>query len=86
MIRALERRPLATEPDELWTQFDEIAEQFFRIYNDAGQARWRTFDGRVVPAWSSLGDDVQAKWRAVALAAFDALAEDERKDPCSSTP
>lgn len=40
----------------------------FEAYNNAGSNPGKTWDGKPVPAWESLGDDVRAKWCAAALA------------------
>lgn len=54
-------------------QIDELAEQFFNVYNETGPSPWKTFDGRDVPRWADLinGDQVRGKWRAVARLALE---------------
>lgn len=47
----------------------ELAQDLFNAYNSAEPNPWKTFDGRPVPTWTQLNDQVQAKWYAVALAA-----------------
>jgi hypothetical protein len=47
----------------------ELGEALFNAYNDQGPNPWKTFDGRDVPRWPDLSDQVRAKWRAVARAA-----------------
>lgn len=44
----------------------DIASQMFIAYNAAGANPWRTFDGRAVPPWADLTDEVRAKWVAAA--------------------
>jgi hypothetical protein len=57
----------------------ELARQMFAAYNGHGENAWKTWDGRPVPPWESLTDDVRQKWIAAALAA---LYEMEReKEP-----
>lgn len=45
------------------------AKRMFDAYNAAGANPNKTFDGRDVPAWDGLNDDVRAKWVAAALEA-----------------
>lgn len=47
-------------------EFDlvELARDMFNAYNERGG--WKTFDGRPVPKWEDLGDEVQARWVAAA--------------------
>jgi hypothetical protein len=47
----------------------EFAEILFNAYNEQGPNPWKTFDGRDVPRWGELNDQVRGKWRAVATAA-----------------
>lgn len=54
-----------------------IAEKFFNAYNEQGPNPWKTFDGRDVPRWDSLNDQVRAKWCAVAECAMGMAAENE---------
>lgn len=53
----------------------ERAERLFNAYNEQGPNPWKTFDGRDVPRWDGLNDQVRAKWVAVAVAS--AVADDE---------
>lgn len=46
----------------------------FDAYNEAGPNPWKTFDGRPVPTWMELNDQVRGKWQAAALAAVKAVA------------
>ena len=44
-------------------------QQTFEAYNDAGANPSKTHDGKAVPAWDALTDDVRAKWAAAEKAA-----------------
>ena len=57
-----------TEPNAV-----EMAHRMFVAYNSAGERPWQTFDGRPVPTWEQLTDDVRAKWTAAAAKARDLL-------------
>ncbi|HND53209.1 MAG TPA: hypothetical protein PLV92_12455 [Pirellulaceae bacterium] len=48
------------------------ARRAFDAYNAAGANPGKTFDGRPVPAWEHLNDDVREKWCAAVAAVFDA--------------
>ena len=48
----------------------KFAETLYGKYNDTGPNRWRTFDGRQVPNFDAVGDQVQAKWCAVSATAL----------------
>lgn len=41
----------------------------FNAYNEQGPNPWKTFDGRDVPRWSELSDQVRGKWTAAAYVA-----------------
>lgn len=41
-------------------------ETAFRAYNAAGPNPWKTFDGRDVPQWHEVTEDVRTKWIAAA--------------------
>lgn len=56
----------------------KTGEQLFNIYNEQGPNPWKTFDGRDVPRWDAVSDQVRAKWNAVA-AAQDNELEDVRR-------
>lgn len=43
------------------------ARRMFNAYNEKGG--WKTFDGRPVPKWEDLGDEVRSRWAAAAEAA-----------------
>lgn len=45
--------------------------------NEQGPNPWKTFDGRDVPRWDQLNDQVRAKWCAVAECAVGMAAENE---------
>lgn len=47
------------------------AEQLFNAYNNEPPNPWKTFDGRDVPRWDALSEQVKAKWRAVAYCALE---------------
>jgi hypothetical protein len=44
------------------------AERMFNAYNEQGPNPWKTFDGRDVPRWNELNDQVRAKWISAAEA------------------
>lgn len=46
----------------------ELAQRMFEAYNAAGPNPNKTWDGKDVPAWSEVGPQVTAKWRAAAAA------------------
>jgi hypothetical protein len=71
--------PDTKEPNSislLCIEIDEkaIAEQLFNAYNEQGPNPWKTFDGRDVPRWPDLTDQVREKWKAAALKAIEVLA------------
>ena len=41
----------------------------FEAYNEAGANPGKTYDGKPVPTWENLSDDVRAKWAAAEKAA-----------------
>jgi hypothetical protein len=47
----------------------EFAERLFNAYNEQGPNPWKTFDGRDVPRWPDLSEQVREKWTAVAIEA-----------------
>lgn len=56
-----------------------LAQEMFNAYNAQGPNPWKTFDGRDVPKWDELNDQVRAKWVAAAnyaLGIFKAEARD----------
>jgi hypothetical protein len=58
-----------------------MAEQLFNAYNEQGPNPWKTWDGKDVPRWDAINDQVRAKWRAVAdLAQIAVSLMKERKD------
>jgi hypothetical protein len=50
-----------------------LAEALFCAYNEEGPNPWKTFDGRDVPRWTGLNEQVRGKWRAVAVEAMAIL-------------
>lgn len=49
----------------------------FEAYNSVGEKAWMTFDGRPVPRWPALNDEVREKWTAAVKAVV--LDEQRRK-------
>ena len=45
---------------------ERIAIEMFNAYNAEGPNPWKTFDGRPVPTWEQLNDQVRGKWLAAA--------------------
>lgn len=58
-------------------ELEKVAIKFFNAYNEQGPNPWKTFDGRDVPRWEQLNDQVRAKWRAVAQCAVEMAADNE---------
>jgi hypothetical protein len=48
----------------------ELARAMFDAYNEQGPNPWKTFDGRDVPRWDELNDQVRSKWEAAAQKAI----------------
>lgn len=48
----------------------QLAVAMFNAYNEQGPNPWKTFDGREVPRWDGLNDQVRAKWLAAAEASL----------------
>lgn len=48
------------------TQLEATARKMFDAYNEEGPNPWKTFDGRDVPRWEALGEQVRSKWLAAA--------------------
>lgn len=55
--------------EELEYPKEEVAEVAFNAYGD--KANWKTFDGREMPKWGAVGDDVQQRW----VAAIEAVVK-----------
>jgi hypothetical protein len=53
---------------------DGLAEKMFNAYNEQGPNPWKTFDGRDVPRWDAINDQVRAKWNAAADCARKTLS------------
>lgn len=49
-----------------------LARRMFNAYNERGG--WKTFDGRPVPQWDELGDEIRRRWVAAAIEARPELA------------
>lgn len=75
--RRIEQVPVSSQVD--WAR---IACTAFAEYNSAGATPWKTFDGRDVPRWPALNDDVRAKWTAAVKAIV--LDEQRRKSEAVS--
>lgn len=45
---------------------DNTASLLFNVYNNQGPNPWKTWDGKDVPRWHELSEQVKEKWRAVA--------------------
>lgn len=52
---------------------EDVAREMFETYNAAGANPGKTFDGRPVPSWPELSDDVRAKWIAAASNTYVAI-------------
>lgn len=48
----------------------DLAKRMFDAYNAQGPNPGKTYDGKSVPPWESLGDQVQGKWIAAARKAL----------------
>ena len=57
------------KPDSYFVPFAESA---FNAYGE--KARWKTFDGRDMPRWDQVGEDVQQRWVAAVKDVFRKLA------------
>lgn len=56
--------------------FKSVGQRAFELYNAGGKNPGKTWDGKPVPTWEGLNDDVRAKWQAGAaglLAHVDAI-------------
>lgn len=53
---------------------EALGEQLFVAYNQQGPNPWVTYDGKAVPRWADLNDQVRAKWCAVARASLESMA------------
>lgn len=54
---------------------EQLAEELFCAYNNVGPNPWKTWDGKDVPRWTELNDQVRAKWLGAAQFAWDLGAE-----------
>ena len=45
---------------------EDIARRMFEAYNAQGPNPWKTWDGKDVPRWPELNDQVREKWMAAA--------------------
>lgn len=48
---------------------EAVARKMYQAYNDQGPNPWKTFDGRSVPTWDEINDQVRGKWIAAAVEA-----------------
>lgn len=60
------KKAMAMQPENQAVEesLDSKAERAFNAYNDAGPNPWKTWDGKDVPRWPDLNEQVRAKWRA----------------------
>ena len=65
--------------------FPQLAEKLFNTYNEQGPNPWKTWDGKDVPKWGRLGNQVTAKWMAVALEAMRATGSLEMMEGAKPT-
>lgn len=61
-------------PDVVQQTAEVLARGMFAAYNEQGPNPWKTFDGRDVPGWGALNDQVRAKWLAAAQYAMEAAS------------
>lgn len=47
-----------------------LAIKMFNAYNQEGPNPWKTWDGKDVPRWNDLNDQVRGKWIAAARVAL----------------
>jgi hypothetical protein len=55
---------------------EQLAELMFNAYNGQEPNPWKTFDGRPVPRWSEVTDQVRGKWTAAAREARMKLTQE----------
>lgn len=62
------KKSMAIQPEHQQAAGDveARAKAMFDAYNEQGPNPWKTFDGRDVPRWHELNDQVRAKWCAAA--------------------
>ncbi len=53
---------------------EEIAKAMFDAYNAEPPNPWKTWDGKDVPKWDALSDQVRGKWKAAARRGIEVLA------------
>ncbi len=53
-----------------------MAQQMFEAYNAQGPNPNKTWDGKDVPTWENLNDQVRGKWDAAAMKALDEILGD----------
>lgn len=70
-------RKLDAIPIDQKIDWARIACFAFEAYNSVGEKAWMTFDGRPVPRWPALNDEVREKWTAAVKAVV--LDEQRRK-------
>jgi hypothetical protein len=61
-----------------------LARKMFEAYNAQGPNPNKTWDGKDVPAWEDLGEQVRGKWMAAARAAMIDLGVPEKPARCGA--
>lgn len=54
-------------------ELSAYAERLFNAYNAEPPNPWKTWDGKSVPDWAQINDQVRGKWMAVARVAMELL-------------
>lgn len=55
--------------------YESMAHAMFDAYNEQGPNPWKTHDGRAVPRWQELNDQVRGKWEAAAWRAAELVGQ-----------
>jgi hypothetical protein len=58
------------DAQRMYERTQNLARILFNAYNDQGPNPWKTFDGRDVPRWPEVNDQVRGKWMAAAAEAW----------------
>ncbi len=61
----------ANPEDEVKKATVHLAQEMFAAYNEEGPNPWKTWDGKDVPRWDELNDQVRGKWIAAAKRAVE---------------